>query len=170
VPPPDEIYHEEIGVFWGRLAAAIMWLTCVTLFILLGVQRSYGPLGDNPAPDLVLVLMGVYFAAMGWVLLNFSTFTVGVTPGGLTAGYGRFRYYVAWENVAGYAVAPRSLTAYPGYGIHITRYMGKSALLYRVMGAPTLVLGLKKGRFGYLAFSTKRTDELMSLIGSYTRR
>ena len=157
MPPPDEIYREEIGFFWGRLAVAIMWLIAVALFIMLGIQRSYGPMGDNPAPDLVLVIMGVYFVIIGWVLLNFATFIVSATPAGVTAGYGSFRYHVAWKNVAGYESGlRRAFPFYAGYGIHVTCKKGRPMLVYNVMAAPNVVLELKNGRFGYFAFSTRR--------------
>ena len=167
---PDELYREEIGFFWGKLSVAIMLVVSLSLFVLLAIQRTYGQIGDDPAPDLVYILLGGYFLAIGLLLLNFTTLIVSATPRGITAGYGCFRYHIAWENVAGYEVDPRRTTlAYGGYGIHIACKNSQSVLAYNIMGAPTIVLEQKQGRFKYVAFSTRRPDEVMGIIRSYKR-
>jgi hypothetical protein len=137
---------------------------------MMGWQMTYGPIGDDPAPDVFYIIMGIYMMLLGVLILNFVTLRVSVTLRGITAGYGRFRYHVAWENMAGYELDRRTSTmAYGGYGLRFSTWKGKAVIVYNIMGAATMILEQKQGRFRYVAFSTRKPDELMSLIESYRR-
>ena len=167
---PDELYHEEIGFVWGRIAVALMLLVGLSQFVLLALQIANGPIGDQPAPDIVYVLLGAWFFLIGVALLNFATLTISVTPRGITTAYGRIRYHVAWDNLAGYEIDPRRATlAYGGYGIRIARRNGQSIILYNLTGAPLLILEQKRGRFKYVGFSTRQPEQLEALIRSWQK-
>lgn len=166
----DEIYCEETPFFWGRIAAGLMFCIGASFLFMLGWQMTYGPIGDDPAPDLVYLLMGAYMLMLGVFLFSFATLRISATMRGITAGYGRMRYHVAWENIMSYELDRRTSTmAYGGYGLRFSTRKGKGMIVYNITGAATIILEQKQGRFKYVAFSTKRPDELISLIESYRR-
>lgn len=114
--------------------------------------------------------MPVFYLVIGIVMLNFAKLTVSANPQGMTISYGHFRYFVPWDNIAGVERDERSaLRSYGGWGIRYGYREGGSVLVYNIMGAPLLLLKLKQGRRKYFGFSTKRPDEVMSFIGSWTR-
>jgi len=167
---PDEIYHEELSSFWGKLAIAMMFGSSLTFVILFFYQRTYGPVGDDPAPDWVYLVMFAWFLAIGFLVLNFAILTVSATPRGITVAYGRFRYHIPWENIGSYQLDRRpAMLNYGGYGIRISSRANGSVLTYNIMGASTVVLELKQKRFKYFAFSTRRPDELLALIQNWKR-
>jgi hypothetical protein len=162
---PGELYHEEIGSFWGRLAVGLFFSIGVLFLVLLIYQPIYGPIGDKPAPDWYFLLMAGLMLLVGYVVRNFATLTISATPRGLTAGYGRFRFEAAWADVAGAQLFNRSaFLTFAGYGIRWGRLNGKTVLAYNTMGASLILLELRQGRYKYFAFSTKKPDEVMALI------
>jgi hypothetical protein len=167
---PDELYREDMPSLWGRVAAGLMFVMGLAFFFMMGWQMTYGPIGSDPAPDVFYIIMGVYMTLLGVLIFNFVTLRISVTLRGVTVGYGRFRYHVAWENIIGYELDRRTSTmAYGGYGLRFSTWKGKAMIVYNIMGAATMILEQKQGRFKYVAFSTKKPDGLMSLIESYRR-
>jgi hypothetical protein len=165
---PGEIYHEEIGSFWGRLAVGFFFGLGLLFLTLLIYQREYRPIGDKPAPDWYFLLMAGLMLLVGYVVRNFATLTISATPRGLTAGYGRFRQHVDWADVAKAELFKRSaFLTFAGYGIRLGRLNSKTMLAYNTMGASLILLELRQGRYKYFAFSTKRPDEVMALIKSW---
>jgi len=167
---PDELYHEEIGSFWGRLAIAVMFAVSLLFLILFFWQRAYGAIGSDPAPDWFYLVMFAFFLAFGLLVLNFSSLTISATTRGLTAAYGHFRHSVAWEDIAGVELDQGSaLKQYGGYGIRYGWRNGRLVLVYNTMGNALILLDVNKGNYRYFGFSTKRPDEVMSLIRSYKK-
>jgi hypothetical protein len=167
---PGEIYHEEIGFFWGWLATVVFFSLTILFLVLLYVQRTYGPVGENPAPDVLYIIMSAVFFIAGLLMLNLTRFTVSADARGITAGYGRFHYFVAWDNIESAEPDLRpALLAFGGWGIRLGWRNGGWMVVYNVMGAPLLCLKLKRGKSRYLGFSTRQPDEMMELIKSWAK-
>ncbi len=167
---PGEFYRERIGFFWGWLAAVLFIGMTIMFLVLFFVQRSQGPIGDNPAPDWLYLVMPAFFFITGLLLLNFTSFTVSADARGITAGYGRFRYFVAWSNIESAELDLRpALFAFGGWGIRMGWRNGGWMVIYNVMGTPLMLLKLKQGKSKYFGFSTKRPDEVMALIDTWKR-
>jgi hypothetical protein len=168
---PDEIYHEEIGSFWGKLAVVLFFCLSLLFIILFFYQRAYGPIGGTDSvPDWFYLMILAIFLLIGLLVINFYSLTISATTSGIMAGYGRFRYRIPWGNVAGYEMDKGSaLRHYGGYGIRYGFKNGRTVLVYNTMGSPLVLLELKKGNYKYFGFSTRRPDEVMGIIRSYTK-
>ena len=167
---PDEIYHEKVGFFWGWLGVGLSFVLTATMVILFISQQTHGPIGDNPAPDWVYAVMGAFSLVIGIIMINFSHLTVRVNPQGITAGYGPFRHFEPWDNIAD-AKRDESLAlrSYGGWGIRFVYRNGGWVQVYNIIGTPTLLLKLKEGKKKYFGFSTKRPDEMAVLINNWKR-
>jgi hypothetical protein len=168
---PDEIYREEIGSFWGKFAVFLFFSLCILFLVLFFYQRANGPIGGaDSVPDWFFLLMLAVFLPVGTLVLNFYSLTITASTSAITAGYGRFRYRIPWENIASFEMDIGSgLRNYGGYGIRYGLRNGRSVIVYNTMGTPVVLLELKEGNFKYFGFSTKRPDEVMGIIRSYTR-
>jgi len=168
VKSSDEIYHEELWVFWGWLVVGLFFATAVAMIVLFFVQRAHGPIGENPAPDLVYLIMAACFMATGLFMIFFVRLTISMDPRGITAGYGPFRHFEPWGNIASIERNHRvALLAFGGWGIRRLYRKGGWVLVYNVMGAPILLLTLKTGKKKYFGFSTKHPDDVTALIKSW---
>ena len=167
---PDELYHEEISFFWGKLAVFLFFGLSITFAFLFFYQRAYGPVGQNPPPDWFYIMMFCFFLLVAILILNFQKLTISMTQAGITASYGRIRKHIHWEDVASYQIDEGSaLKQYGGYGIRFGWRSGGSVLVYNTTGGTLVLLELKRGKYKYFSFSTRRPDEVTSLIRSYKR-
>jgi len=167
---PEELYYEKLGSFWGKLAVALFFGVSLVFIILFFYQRTYGPVGDSPAPDWFYIMMFCICLPLGILVINFYSLTISVTTEGITAAYGLFRHHVPWDNVAGYELDRGSaLRQYGGYGIRFGWRKGGAVLVYNTMRSSLIVLELRTGgSYRYFGFSTKHPDEVMALIEGNT--
>lgn len=164
----DEIYREKVGFFWGWLGVGFSFIIAATMTIFFVTQRTSGPIGNSPAPDWVYAAMAAFSITIGVLMFNFSHLTVSLSPQGVTAGYGPFRHFEPWGNIAD---AKRdesfALRSYGGWGIRFVYKNGGWTQVYNVIGTPAIILKLKDGKRKYFGFSTKRPDEVVALINSW---
>ena len=166
----NEIYREKIGSFWGRVASVIFFAASLLFVVLFFYQRTNGPIGDRPAPDWFYIVMLCVFLAIGLLVTNFTALTVTANTSGITAGFGRFRHRVPWENIAGCEMDKGSqMLQYGGYGIRFGKRNGKSVLAFNVMGSPVVLIEVKSGKYGYFGFSTRHPDRVIELIKRYKK-
>jgi hypothetical protein len=168
--PADEIYEETIPFLVGKLVMALMIaLSLLFLFIFIYQQLS-GPVGSRPAPDWLYLVMFVLFAGISYLVTSFRKLTISITSQVIKVTFGIFKYTISWGNVEGCYLDKNPGIAYGGWGVRIGKTKGKSVLVYNVVAAPRVILELKKGRFGQFAFSTKRPDEVMTIVQQQIRK
>jgi len=96
-----EIYEETIPFPLMKLVLG-MFIACTLLFLsLLVYQVLVGPVGDNPAPDWVYLLMFLWFAGFTALIRNFNKLAIRITTQWITVGFGVFKRVIRWDNVKG---------------------------------------------------------------------
>ena len=160
-----ELYSEVVVFTLGR-AVVVLFMVLTVFFFAMFISQSMGsPVGSKPAPDWYYAMMGLFFALMTFVVVNFSRLVIKATPSSLTVAYGVFKRIIPWEDIAGcYEDESPALFSYGGYGIRMGRVNGKSRLVYNVLGGDRVVLVLKKGRFQEFVFSTNDPDAVMDVV------
>ena len=167
---PNEIYREEIPFPIGRLMVWIMTgITALMLYLFIYQTTTGRPVGNEPAPDWVYLVMVVVFAGMTVLIKNFTRLTIGMTPDALTVAFERIKYTIPWHNIAGCYQDNNPGIVYGGWGIRSGRARGKSVLVYNIIGPKRVILELKKGRFKQFAFSTRRPEEVMVIVQQQIR-
>ncbi len=147
----DEIYNEVIPFLAGKVVVVMMAIISV-VFLALSISNLY------------FLVMGLVFIGVTVLVSNFRTLTISIDKSSITASYGRISYRVALDNIESAFVDTNPGIVYGGWGIRMARIKGRSALIYNVISKPRVVLTLRAGRFGQFAFSTRRPDEVISLI------
>ena len=166
----DEIYRENIGSVWGKIAIALFTGLSVLFVMLYIYQRSGAQIGDDPLPGWFYIMMFCIFIPVGALVVNFYSLTISATTSGITASYGLFRHRVAWSDISGYELDKGSaMKQYGGYGIRYGWRNASGVLVYNTTGSSLVLLEVKGGGYRYFGFSTKRPDEVMSLIKSNKR-
>jgi len=157
-----EIYEEIIPFPLMKLVLG-MFIACTLLFLsLLVYQVVVGPVGGNPAPDWVYLLMFLWFAGLTALITNFNKLAIEITTQSITVGFGAFKRVIAWDNIKGcYLHQASTIGSYGGWGIRIGKVKGRWRLVYNVIGCPAVVLELRRGRFREFVFSTKNPDGVM---------
>lgn len=157
-----EIYKEMIPFALMKLVLGV-FIACTLLFLVLLVyQVLVGPVGDNPAPDWVYLLMFLWFAGLTALLRNFNKLAIEITTQSINVGFGVFKRVIPWDNIKGsYLDEASAISSYGGWGIRMAKVKGKWRLVYNVIGCPAVVLELEKGRFREFVFSTKNPDGVM---------
>ena len=167
----DEVYREELTSFWGWLGAVLFFGITIVFLVMFYIQRTYGPIGANPEPDWFYLLMPAFYLAIAILVMNFTKLTVTANPQGVTAAYGRFRHFEPWENIDGAERDTTSaLRSYGGWGIRFGWIRGgKTVLVYNIMGAPLLLLQLKSGKRKYFGFSTRRPEQVVTIVNRWKK-
>jgi hypothetical protein len=108
--------------------------------------------------------MLLLFAGFTYLVTNFSRLSIKITTQSITVGYGVLRRTIPWDDVKGcYQDEVSAIGSYGGWGIRMGKVKGKWRLVYNVMGCPTVVLELDKGRFKEFVFSTKNPEMVLEL-------
>jgi len=154
----DYLYKER---YFSRANAVIFTVAFVCLLFALLYQLLIGPLGTRPASNQFLLITALLFFALA---VNFTSLSVIVSSGGVVAAYGMLRHKIPRDNIEGCYLDETSAILYGGWGIRLGRVKGKWRLVYSVVGAPRVVLLLKKGWYREFAFSTRNPQEVINII------
>jgi hypothetical protein len=155
---PDVVYEEKI--FQKGLTAIFIVITLI-FFALWIYQAFIGPVGTNPAPNIIFLLMFLVFA---FIAATFNTLAIEITSEFISVGYGIFRRQISWEKIEDCYPDDASAVIYGGWGIRFGRFKGKWRLIYDTVGSPRVVLLLTEGRFREFVFSTKNPHEVIELV------
>ena len=159
-----EIYEEIIPFPLMKLVLGL-FIALTILFLGLFVYKVLvGPVGATPAPDWFYLIMFVLFAGFTALIRNFNKQAIMITTQSITVGNGVLKRTIPWSNVSScYLDDASAFGSYGGWGIRMAKVKGKWRLVYNVIGSPTVVLELKKGRFREFVFSTKNPDGVMEI-------
>jgi hypothetical protein len=159
-----EIYAEIIPFTFMKLVLGV-FIACALLFLVLLIyQVLIGPVGADPAPDWVYLIMFLWFAGFTALIRNFNKLVIMITTHSIAVGFGVFKRAIPWNNVNGcYLDDASAIGSYGGWGIRIGRVKDKWRLVYNVVGSPTVVLELEKGRFREFVFSTKNAETVLEI-------
>ncbi|OPY22688.1 MAG: hypothetical protein A4E27_01738 [Methanobacterium sp. PtaU1.Bin242] len=80
------------------------------------------------------------------------------------AGYGIFKHKIPWDNVDKVYLDKSSVANYGGWGIRFGKVEGKWRLVYNIPESDCIVMSLKEGRYQEFVFSTKNSQEVITLI------
>lgn len=160
----DAIYREVIPFLVAKVIAILMGALSIVFLVLLLVQILGTPIGKNPAPDWMYLILSVIFLGTTWLVYNLRELTISINKSSVIVSYGRISYSIAFDNIETATIDTSPGIAYGGWGIRMAKIKGESALIYNVIAQPRVILNLKSGRFKRFAFSTKQPDEVIKLI------
>ena len=160
----DAIYEETLPFPLGLIAAVLLSACAVLMLVLFVLQLAGGPIGSRPAPDLFYALMFVVMSAIAIVVTSFRKLTIRLTSQSITVAFGMFRRTMLWGDIEHCSRDESSSLAYGGWGIRIARVRGKWRLVYNVAGHPSILLGLRSGRFREFVFSTDNPEQVLETI------
>ena len=159
-----EIYEEIIPFPLMKLVLGLFIALTILFLGLFVYQVLVGPVGANPAPDWLYIIMFVLFAGFTALIRNFNKLAIVITAQSITVGYGVLKRTIPWSNVSScYLDDASAFGSYGGWGIRTAKVKGKWRLAYNVIGSTTVVLELKKGRFREFVFSTKNPDGVVEI-------
>jgi len=160
----DDIYREEIpsrfitvGI-WGNILLAGVFLA------LMMIQIYQSPLGADPVPDIIYLLLVILFLFLAGLFDNVRLLVVSVTPFGISAGYGHFKFTAFWDNIESYLLDEGKLKTTGESEARVRTDWPGSAVSFTAPGRARLVLRLRTGRFKNFVFSTRSPDELLRVI------
>ncbi|MHB9027432.1 MAG: hypothetical protein ACYC9O_01545 [Candidatus Latescibacterota bacterium] len=161
------LYEESIAFGFVTFIVAVFILIAVFFCGMIIYQTVSGLVGDNPAPNWYFGLMFLIFAGSAVILANLRTLRIRIDERGFRANYGIFRQEYDWDAIESAAIDTASFFRYGGFGIRYTRAEGYWRRGYTLIGAPRVVLTLRRGTFRQFAFSTHRPEEVVRVIGEY---
>jgi len=160
----NEVYHEEIPFLVAKIVAIFMGVLSIIFLILLLIQISGTPIGDNPPPDWMYLILIAVFLGATWLVYNLKVLTISINESLIKVAYGRISYSITFENIETATIDTNPGILYGGWGIRLAKIGGESALIYNVISKPRVILKLRSGRFKQFAFSTKQPEEIIQLI------
>ena len=155
---------KNLFILVGKIVTVLMAVISITFLLLLFIQLSGTPVGGNPAPDWLYLIMGLGFIGVTVLVSNFRSLTISIDKSSVTVSYGIICYTVALDNIESASIDTNLGIVYGGWGIRMARIKGESALIYNVISQPRVVLKLRSGRFKQFAFSTKHPNEIINLV------
>ena len=165
-----EIYEETIPFPLIKIVLGV-FIACTLLFLVLLVYQVFvGQVGSNPAPSWFYLIMFLWFAGFSALVRNFNKLAIKITTQSITVGFGVFKRVIPWDNINScYLDDASAIRSYGGWGIRMAKVKGKWRLVYNVIGCPTVVLELEKGRFREFVFSTKNPDGVIDVMRQQMR-
>ncbi len=122
----------EILYLEKRFSFGIFMIFAVITLLMSGflvAQMVLGPLGSKPAPTwLLAVLTGIFVLPAA----NFAFLTLKLTTAGVTVGYGVFKSFRRWEELAGCEID--AAEAFYGWGIRFGKYRDAWVWVYNTIG------------------------------------
>jgi hypothetical protein len=104
------------------------------------------------------------FFVLFLVLLNFVRMTIKISGMAVRVTFGLFGRTIPVENIEKVYPDEASALNYGGWGIRLGWFKGRIREAWTVIGAPRLVLKLKKAKIPEFVFSTKKPEEVEKII------
>jgi len=155
-----------------------MWIWLLILPVCVGVIGFFGwamveqlvqghPVGNQPMPDLMLMIMGPLFillmTGLLW-LMGVARLVTEVRPDGIYIRFYPFHrgfHGFLWEEIGSFeARTYRPILEYGGWGIRF----GSGGKAYNVSGNQGLQLALEGGRSGRVLIGSQRPEELAAAV------
>jgi hypothetical protein len=152
------LYEERLTARW--MIGTFSLLALVFLFLLF-FQLVRGPVGQNPAPTWFFLLLFAVFSMIGY---NFKRLVIRLTEKDIRVSYGVLSRTMPYGSVAKCYSSRTHTVRYGGWGIRIWRVKGEWKLGYSVVGAPLVVIELKKGMYKEFLFSSRNSVRVIEII------
>ena len=160
----DTHYEEDLPFPLATVVMVIILLIALLMLVLFVVQLVSGPIGNTPAPDWFYLVMFIFMSATAFLIANFRVLVIRITGQSVTVAYGMIKRTIPWGDIeAGFPDDSRWL-GYGGWGARFARIEGRWRLVFNVIGAPGVVLRLRKGRAREFMFSTKNPQQVLDII------
>ena len=160
-----EIYKEIVPFPLMKLVLGLFIALTIVFLVVFIYQVLVGPVGTKPGPDWLYIIMFLLFAGFTALMRSFNKLAIKVSTQSITVGFGIFKRVISWDDIHGcYLDDASAFGSYGGWGIRMAKVKGKWRLVYNVIGCPTVVLELDKGRFREFVFSTKNPDGVMETV------
>ncbi|HEY33117.1 MAG TPA: hypothetical protein G4O10_08440 [Dehalococcoidia bacterium] len=166
--PADELYEENLPFPLATVATLVILLIALLMLILFVLQIVSGPIGNRPAPDWFYLVMFIFMAAITFLVANFRVLTIRMTGQSVMVAYGLIKKTIPWGDIEEGFLDSSSPWGYGGWGARLARVGGRWRLAFNVMGAPRVILRLRKGRAREFMFSTRNPEQVLAIIARQT--
>ncbi len=164
----DTQYEETLPFPLITVVMVVLLLIALQMLSLFVVQMVAGPIGDPPAPDWFYLVMFIFMMAITFLVANFRVLVIRITGQSVTVAYGLIKRTIPWGDIESGCRDESSPLGYGGWGARIARIEGRWRLAFNVIGAPGVVLRLRKGRVREFMFSTKKPEQVLAIIARQT--
>ncbi len=164
----DELYEEKLPFPLITIVTAVIFFITVLMLVLFVIQLVAGPIGNNPAPDWFYLAMFVLMAATTFLIANFRVLVIRIDSQAVTVAYGLIKRTIPWGDIESGFRDESPAFGYGGWGARITRIEGRWRLVFNVIGAPGVVLCMRKGRVREFMFSTKSPEQVLDIVDRHT--
>ena len=164
----DNQYEETLPFHLITVVTAVILLIALLMLALFVIQLVAGPIGDPPAPDWFYMVMFIFMLAVTFLVANFRVLVIRITGQSVTVAYGLIKRTIPWGDIESGFRDESSPLGYGGWGARIARIEGRWRLAFNVIGAPGVVLRLRKGRVREFMFSTKNPEQVLDITTRQT--
>jgi hypothetical protein len=164
----DELYEESLPFPLITVVTVVIFLIALLMLVLFTVQLVAGPIGNTPAPDWFYLVMFILMLVVTFVVANFRVLVIRINDQSVTVAYGLMKRTIPWGDIEASFPDNSPPLRYGGWGARITRVGGTWRLAFNVIGAPGVVLRLRKGRAREFMFSTKNPEQVLDIIARQT--
>jgi hypothetical protein len=165
----DDLLYSELSINFAGLIG--FCVTLVVTLITIPVFIMFFIRGDEIQPIGLILVLG-FGLGIAFLAFNFINYDLIITSAGIRVSYKLFRHVIPWDNIQSYG-----RRKYPGlifqslWGIGIGLIEGKLALYYHTWfpASDVILIENKQGFFKFFGFSTKRPDEVISLVDRWKK-
>ncbi len=151
-------------VYEERIVSKVIAITFLLITVLMLILFIYLLSLPGEGTGWVVLFYLILIVILIFIGVNFSVFTIRVTPDNLLLYFGIFKKRIDWRAIEKCEIVNIPWTKFGGIGIRISKIEGNMALAYIVEKAPKIILYLRGQKYKMLIFSTKRPDELLNII------
>jgi uncharacterized protein YhhL (DUF1145 family) len=154
----ESIIYEEKRPFYSFII--IMIGAEVFLVTLLLFQVFNGPVGDNPAPNWILLLLILIFTVL---TLLYWGYKVRITPEFLWVVFPVDRVKIPWGQIIS-AKKLDKLSPLAGYGVRLVKYKGEWVKAFNMPRSEKIILQIRGRKYRHIIISVKNADDVLNHI------
>jgi hypothetical protein len=157
--PPE--YKEEITS--GRTEA--LFIALMLMFLVFSVLRV-----NSHGIDGWLRVFAAVSVVFLFYSINYRKLIIRITPSNVKLRFGLFHWRIPLDNIESVFLDPVSLWRIGGAGIHFSFFAGKYRVMFNFLDHDRVVLELKQkqGLIQEIAFTTRKPDVVLELLGRLT--
>jgi hypothetical protein len=158
------VYEEKVPFRLSYAIIAIFLLTALWMFFMAYLQITKGPVGTKPSPTWFLIVFGIFFLGISWLLVQFTSLSIRIEEKTVLLCYGLFKVQVNRENIEKvYLDTANPLLTYGGWGFRLGMFQGRPRKALNLPGFKCVVIARNDTK-QELVFSTANPDEVIKLL------
>ena len=160
------IYEESVPSKSTTIAGIVMAVVTAAFLVAL-IEELFSP-SARFAWAVIAVLFCLSLAVSIYQLIN-RKLKISISTETITLAFTYGTRSISFSEIKDHNVDKESTKAYRGQGMYTKTISGRRTLIYSSTKSPKIILDIKEGKYGRIAFSTTQPDRIARILSERVR-